>query len=279
MREVDLTTSDGRVLHAYDVGATGHPDELTVLWHGGTPNTGAPPEPLFEVARSLGFRWIGYDRPSYGGSSPHHGANVASAASDAGQVADYLQIKRFAVFGHSGGGPRALACAALLPDRVPAAISVSATAPWPAPGLDYFAGMAAGTARELRAAAQGRAALEQVLAENEFDPESFIAADYAALDGSWSWFNGIVQAATVDGPGGMIADDLGSMAPWGFDPALITIPTLIMHGTDDRMVPSSHAGWLAARCPAAELRLVRSEGHVSVLNSGSDALAWLRDRC
>ena len=74
MREVDLTTSDGRVLHAYDVGATGHPDELAVLWHGGTPNTGAPPEPLFEVARSLGFRWIGYDRPSYGGSSPHHGA-------------------------------------------------------------------------------------------------------------------------------------------------------------------------------------------------------------
>jgi pimeloyl-ACP methyl ester carboxylesterase len=138
--------------------------------------------------------------------------------------------------------------------------------------------MAAGTARELRAAAQGRAALEQVLAENEFDPESFIAADYAALDGSWSWFNGIVQAATVDGPDGMIEDDLGSMAPWGFDPALIRTPTLIMHGTDDRMVPSSHGEWLAARCPAAELRLVRGGGHVSVLNSGSDALAWLRDR-
>ena len=154
----------------------------------------------------------------------------------------YLELERFAVFGHSGGGPRALACAALLPDRVPAAISVSATAPWPAPGLDYFAGMADGTARELRAAAQGRAALEQVLAENEFDPESFIAADYAALDGSWSWFNGIVQAATVDGPDGMIEDDLGSMAPWGFDPALITTPTLIMHGTDDRMVPELTRG-------------------------------------
>ena len=218
MREVDLTTTDGRVLHAYDGGLTGRSDELVVLWHGGTPNIGAPPEPLFEVARSLGMRWIGYDRPSYGGSSPHSGATVASAAYDAAQVAAHLEVERFTVFGHSGGGPRALACAALLPDRVPAAISVSATAPWPAPGLDYFAGMAAGTARELRAAARGRAALEQVLAENEFDPESFIAPDYAALDGSWSWFNGIVQAATVDGPEGMIEDDLGSMAPWGFDP-------------------------------------------------------------
>jgi pimeloyl-ACP methyl ester carboxylesterase len=278
MREVDLTTGDGRVLHAYDVGTTGHPDELAVLWHGGTPNTGAPPEPLFEAARSLGIRWIGYDRPSYGRSSPHRGANVASAASDAGQVADYLAVERFAVFGHSGGGPRALACAALLADRVPAAVSVSALAPWPAAGLDHFAGMADGTARELRAAARGRAELERVLAENEFDPAAFIAADYAALDGTWSWFNGIVQAATIDGPDGMIEDDLGSMAPWGFDLALITTPTLIMHGTDDRMVPSSHAEWLAAHCPAAELRLVRGEGHVSVLNSGSEALGWLRDR-
>lgn len=69
MREVDLTTTDGRVLHAYDVGATGSFDELVVLWHCGTPNTGAPPGPLFEVARSLGLRWIGYDRPSYGGLS------------------------------------------------------------------------------------------------------------------------------------------------------------------------------------------------------------------
>ena len=161
MREVDLTTADGRVLHAYDVGLTSRSDELVVLWHGGTPNTGAPPEPLFEVARSLRIRWIGYDRPSYGGSSPHPGANVASAASDAGQVADYLELERFAVFGHSCGGPRALACAALLPDRVPAAISISATAPWPAAGLDYFAGMADGTARELRAAARGRAHVDQ----------------------------------------------------------------------------------------------------------------------
>ena len=64
MREVDLSTTAGRVLHAYDVGPTGSSDELVVLWHGGTPNTGAPPEPLFEIACSLGLRWIGYDRPS-----------------------------------------------------------------------------------------------------------------------------------------------------------------------------------------------------------------------
>jgi pimeloyl-ACP methyl ester carboxylesterase len=277
MRESDIDTTDGRVLHAYDVGPTGRSDELAVMWHGGTPNTGAPPEPLFQVAHSLGIRWIGYDRPSYGGSSPHPGATVASASGDALRIADGLSIGQFAVLGHSGGGPRALACAALLPGRVVAAVSISSPAPWQADGLDFFAGMSEGSVRELRAAAHGRAELEDVLAANEFDPESFIAADYAALDGSWSWFNRIVQAATVNGPDGMIEDDLGAMAPWGFDPAQITVPTLIMHGTGDRMVPSSHAEWLAAHCAAAELRLLRGEGHISALKSAPEALAWIRD--
>jgi pimeloyl-ACP methyl ester carboxylesterase len=276
MREVDILTADGRVLHTYDMGPTERTDELVVLWQHGTPNTGAPPEPLFESARSLGIRWIGYDRPSYGGSTPHPDATVATAADDARQIADQLSVGRFTVFGHSGGGPRALACGALIPDRVVAVVSVSSPAPWPAPGLDYFAGMSDGGARELRAAARGRAELQQVLAENEFDPQSFIPADYAALEGSWSWFNGIVEAATANGFDGMVADLVGAMAAWGFDPAAVSAPTLIMHGTADRMVPSSHSEWLAAHCPAAELRLSPGEGHISVLDSAPGALAWLR---
>src|SRR4029453_7850754 len=176
--EVEFAAADGRVLHAYDVGPTGRADELVVLWHGGTPNIGAPPEPLFDAAHGLGIRWIGYDRPSYGGSSPHRGATVASAAADASRVAEHLGIERFAVLGSSGGGPGALACAALLADRIFAAATISSPAPWPAPGIDFFAGMSDGAARELRAAAQGRAELEQVIATNDFDPASFIAADY-----------------------------------------------------------------------------------------------------
>jgi pimeloyl-ACP methyl ester carboxylesterase len=277
LREVDVLTADGRVLHTYDIGPTERTDELVVLWQHGTPNTGAPPEPLFEPARSLGIRWIGYDRPSYGGSTPHPDATVATAADDARQIADQLGIGRFTVFGHSGGGPRALACGALLPDRVVAVVSVSSPAPWPAPGLDYFAGMSDGGARELRAAARGRAELQEVLAANEFDPQSFIPADYAALEGSWSWFNGIVEAATANGFDGMVADLVGAMAAWGFDPAAVSAPTLIMHGTADRMVPSSHSEWLAAHCPAAELRLSPGEGHISVLDSAPGALAWLRE--
>jgi pimeloyl-ACP methyl ester carboxylesterase len=85
------------------------------------------------------LHWVSYDRPGYGGSSPHDGRTAVSAAADVAAIADALGIGRFAVLGHSGGGPHALACAALLPERVMAAVSVSAPAPFDAAGLDWLA--------------------------------------------------------------------------------------------------------------------------------------------
>jgi pimeloyl-ACP methyl ester carboxylesterase len=94
----------GRTLHVYDTGAGDAAGHLAVFWHHGTPNVGAPPEPLFATAARLGIRWVSYDRPGYGGSSTHPGRDVASAADYVSGVADALGIDRFAVMGHSGGG-------------------------------------------------------------------------------------------------------------------------------------------------------------------------------
>src|SRR6185437_3401872 len=129
--------------------------------HHGTPNIGAPPAPLFAVADRLGLRWVSYDRPGYGGSTARPGRNVASAAEDVRSIADAFGIDRFATMGHSGGGPHALACAALLPDRVLAVISGYALAPYGAEGLDWFAGMSESGAASLRAAVAGRAEKER----------------------------------------------------------------------------------------------------------------------
>ncbi len=157
MREEDLVLGDGRTLHFYDLAPSGE-QELAVFWHHGTPNIGRPPEPLFALADELGIRLIGYYRPAYGGSSERSGRDVASAAFDVERIADRLGVKRFAVMGHSGGGPHALACAALLPERVVGAVSIAGLAPPDAQGLDWFKGMGAYGAAALRAAAQGRAA-------------------------------------------------------------------------------------------------------------------------
>jgi len=283
----DIRLAGGRTLRAYDAradeiadrpGSSGSP--VAVFWHHGSPNIGSPPEPLFAAAAANGLRWVSYDRPGYGGSSPDDGRTVASAAADVAAIADALGIGQFAVLGHSGGGPHALACAALLPERVIAAVSVSAPAPLDADGLDWFAGWSPGTAAENRAATGGRAALETHWAEAGPEDMSacFTEADLAALGGSWSWLAGVAGQAIEQGNEGYLEDTLASVQSWGFRPDVIEAPVLIMHGAKDKMVPCAHGEWLAARCPAAELRSVPDAGHITVLDSAPQALAWLGAR-
>src|SRR5215216_8196696 len=276
--ETDLTLGGGRTLHVYDTGADDAAGRLTVFWHHGSPNIGAPPEPLFAAADRLGIRWVSYDRPGYGGSSPHRDRDVASAADYVSCVADALDIDRFAVMGHSGGGPHALACGALLPERVLGVVVVAGLAPFGAEGLDWFEGFGPAGVAELRAAAAGRAALEKHLAESDDEPE-FTPEDEDALAGEWSWFIDVVDSALAGGMGGFIDDDLADVGAWGFDPADVIAPALFLHGGRDRVVPSSHSEWLARHCRSAELRLYPEDGHISVLNSGAAAaMGWLRER-
>jgi pimeloyl-ACP methyl ester carboxylesterase len=276
--ESDLELGDGRRLHIYDANADDGDDRLAVFWHHGTPNIGAPPEPLLPAADQRGMRWVSHDRPGYGGSTPRPGRDVGSAAADVAAIADALGLRRFAVMGHSGGSPHALACAVLLPERVLAAVCVAALAPFEADGLDWFAGMAAAGAAELRAAAVGRSALEDQLTSTEFDPEQFTAADHAALAGPWGWLGAVAEKALQGGLGGMVDDDLAYVAPWGFDPSEARPPVLFLHGGQDRIAPSGHPKWLAQHVRTAELWLRPGEGHVSVLGSSVAALDWLVEK-
>ena len=276
--ETDLALGDGRTLHVYDTGTGDGTIGLAVFWQHGTPSTGAPPEPLFAAAAERGIRWVSHDRPGYGGSTPHPGRDVASAAADVASIADALGIDRFAVMGASGGGPHALACAAVWPGRVLATVCLSGPAPFGAEGLDWFADMAPSGAAEYRAAATGRAALEAYFASAEFDPEVFTPADHAAAFGAWSWLGTVAAQALATDQGGIVDDDLAYATPWGCDPRQISTPVLFVHGAQDRLVPSSHAMWLAQRCPAAELWLRPDDGHVSILDSSVMALDWLREQ-
>jgi pimeloyl-ACP methyl ester carboxylesterase len=282
----DVELRDGRTLAFDDSGAINPaaPHAFTIVWHGGSPQTGALLAPLREAAAARGIRIIAYARPSYGGSTTLAERDVASAAEDVEQLADALGLKRFAVLAHSGGGPHALACAALMPGRVSAAAIFAGIAPFPAGDRSggreaqeaWFAGMAA-DGESLRAAAAGRPTRVLFETTAEFDPSSFNGRDYAILGGEWAAMGEDAGAASRAGSEGLVADDLAFVKPWGFEPGDITSPVLLVQGDDDRVIPASHARSLADSIPGAELWPRPLDGHISILEVVPLAMDWLRE--
>jgi pimeloyl-ACP methyl ester carboxylesterase len=263
-----ISAPDGRVLVVHDH-VPNHPSGDVIMWHHGSPHSGALIEPLIAAAERRGVRLVTYARPSYGGSTPLPGRDIASCAADVAAIADALDLDRFGVVGSSGGGPHALACAALLPERVGAAVTFGGPAPF-RDDVDWFAGMHSGAA--LRAARQGTAA--RAALRDEFDPEVFVDSDWTALSGAWSALGQDAGRAGETWPDGLVSDDVALVEPWGFALGSIVVPVLIVQGGRDRMIPAAHAHWLLEQIPTAELWLRPRDGHVSVLTGFGVALDW-----
>ena len=138
-----------------------------------------------------------------------------------------LGIDRFAVTGHSSGGSHALACAALLPERVLGVVSVAGMAPFGAEGLDWFEGFGPGGVARLHAAAAGRAALEKHLAESDDEP-GFTPEDEAALAGGWSWLIDVVRPALAGGMGGSSTTISPASARGASTPPTSLLPALFL---------------------------------------------------
>jgi pimeloyl-ACP methyl ester carboxylesterase len=248
---------------------------LTLVWHTGSPQTGALLAPVLTAAGERRIRLVSYGRPSYGGSTPNPGRDVASAAADVAAVADALGVDRFATMGASGGGPHALACAALLGERVTGAATLAGIAPY-TEEFDWFGGMQSpgGLRSALEGGREGRAAFA---ATDEFDSAQFVEPDWAALEGAWGSLGEDAERAGRDGPDGLIDDDCAFVRPWGFDLAAVRAPVLVLQGGRDRVVPEAHGEHLARHLPQGELELRPRDGHVSVLEAVPAALDRLLD--
>jgi pimeloyl-ACP methyl ester carboxylesterase len=265
---ISVAGPDGRVLVAHDSRLADA--ALTLVWHTGSPQTGALLAPVLQAAGERRIRLVSYGRPSYGGSTPNPGRTVASAAADVAAVLDALGVDRFATMGASGGGPHALACAALLPARVTGVVTLAGVAPY-TDEIDWFGGMRApgGLRSALEGGREGRAAFATT---DEFDPEQFVEPDWAALDGAWGVLGEDSQRAGRDGPDGLIDDDCAFVRPWGFELEAIGVPALVIQGGRDRVIPQAHGEYLAQHIPGAELELRPGDGHVSVLEAVPVAL-------
>jgi pimeloyl-ACP methyl ester carboxylesterase len=274
-RMIGISATDGRHL---EVELSGPEDGRPLIFHAGTPSAGRVYPPMAEAGATRGIRHIAYSRPGYGASDRHAGRTVADCAADVAAIADELGIERFLTLGWSGGGPHALACAALLGERVIAAVSLAGVGPFGAEGLDFLAGMGQENIDEFGAAVAGQAQLRAYL-EREApllagaQPADLLAGlgdlisevDRGALTGDFAvYLAGAAAAALENGIWGWFDDDLAFCQDWGFDLGRIERPVAIWQGGQDRFVPFAHGQWLAGRIPGAEAQLHPEQGHLSL---------------
>lgn len=278
-----LNLPDGRRL---DVHVDGPEDAPVLLFHHGTPGSGAHYRFITAAARALGLRTVTYSRPGYGASSRHPGRVVADAVPDVVAILDQIGAADCVTAGWSGGGPHALACGALAPDRVRAVLTMAGVAPYDAAGLDFLAAMGQENVDEFHAALAGEQQLRDVLtAEAEqlgrATPEVIAdgmasllpPSDLAALNEDFGEdLAANFREGLRGGPDGWIDDDLAFVQPWGFDPADLTVPTHVWQGSEDLMVPYAHGQWLAERVGGGRAHLLEGEGHLSVVIGSIDAM-------
>lgn len=270
-----LEAADGRALETLVAGPR---DGVPLLFHSGTPTAATPWPLLFDAAARRGLRTVTFSRPGYAASTPRPGRSVADVVGDVSAILDQLGAGTFVTLGWSGGGPHAAACAALLPDRCLGAALLAGVAPYPADGLDWFAGMGEDNVTEFHLTLEGEAAIRPLTIENakelaDVQPDQVAAAlgnlvsdvDVAALTGDFAEYSAeAFRRAVSTGIEGWIADDLAFAAPWGFDVAAIRVPVAVWQGGQDRMVPFGHGEWLANHIPGARRHLYPDEGHLSL---------------
>ena len=273
-----VALADGRALSWEEYG---DPAGRPLVHHHGGMSCALDAACLDGPCAERGVRLLAIDRPGIRGSSRHRGYGVRDLGADVGELADLLGLGELAVAGWSAGAPHALACAAVLGDRVTAVATVGGPAPSDSGHLglavDRFLYPMARHAPALAALAVRVTALAPAgLKESQTRRAVGCAADRAVLDGLApgtlaAWLAG----AQAQGPHGVLDDYAATGADWGPMLAAIRAPVHVFQGTEDRLVPVDHAHRLAERIDGSELRLLAGEGHFLLHTHGADVLAAL----
>ena len=267
---------DGRTL---DVFLGGDAKGFPLVVHHGTPSDATTFAGWDAECRGRDLRLICASRPGYATSTRLPGRAVAQAAADTAEILDQMGHRKFVTAGWSGGGPHALACGALLPDRCNAVATLAGVGPFGRKDLDFLAGMGPENIDEFGEALKGEAALRGWMAKNG-EPLKTITGpaladafgglipqvDRDVLVGGFADEMAAVMRRALDhGFDGWIDDDIAFTRDWGFAVDAMKVPVTVWQGDLDLMVPFAHGRWLAKTIPGATAKLVPGHGHISLV--------------
>lgn len=226
-----------------------------------------------QALRAAGVRLIGVDRPGYGLSQPKPGRGHADWPADVTALADSLELDRFAVLGYSRGGKYALACAALIPERLTAVGMLSTGTTPDMPGYAHafprLARLEFAFAR--RAPGVWTRVTNSSIRRGNKDPAAVLApfklvlrspADRKLLASYPHEIAGTILEAARQGPTQWRMEETNQPDPLDFNVDDVKLPVKIWHGTADTLVPIVQARHLADRLPSAELMELAGVGHL-----------------
>lgn len=278
-----LTLPDGRRLAYWHFGAA---SGVPACYFHGFPGSGCEARLAHDRALAAGVTLIGVDRPGYGGSTFQRNRTINHWPGDVAALLDHLALDRVACVGVSGGAPYALACAALIPDRITTVSTISGLGPVVLPSLIEemaafnrlglkLAGTVPGAARLL---SPTLALLLRRFPGRVLDHlrSKLVPADQEALD------HGKLREALAESfrssmaPGGRGLAQEGVLfaRAWGDWLERIEIPVNLWHGERDLIVPPALGRHLAGLIPHCRATFLPDDGHFStVLRSLDDVLA------
>ncbi len=276
VRMESLVAGDGRVLDVLAGGAERGP---ALVMHHGTPSDATLWADWDAVASERGIRLLSISRPGYATSARQPGRHVSGVAADVEAVLAHFDVPWFVTAGWSGGGPHALACAALLGSRCRAAATLAGVGAYGVSDLDFLEGMGPENHAEFGAALRGEGDARAWLGANAealrnvTGPELADAfgglvpqADKNVLAGGFAaGMAATMRRALAGGFDGWVDDDLAFIQPWGFDLTAIAVPVAIWQGDLDLMVPFAHGAWLRRHIPPATSHAAPGHGHISLI--------------
>jgi pimeloyl-ACP methyl ester carboxylesterase len=285
-RDQIIQLADGRLLgFAVDGDPAGRP----VFHFHGWPGSRAQGQRYAAAARIVGVRLISPDRPGYGLSAAQPGRSLIDWAVDMAELADRLEIARFAVLGVSGGGPYALACAVApqLMERLTRVAVVSSLAPLNAPGV--AASLDRRERVTLAAVAHAPWLLSPALRLVAWDTRRDALG---ALRRAWRTLPPVdraivcrpdyeriavadIRAALRDGGRAAAQEARLLLRPWGFASRDIRLRIDVWHGAEDAVVPPALGRSLASALPNCHARFLPGEGHYLAIPRADEILSLL----
>ena len=258
-----------------------------LFFHVGTPSAAVLFPHMTEAAARRGIRIVTYSRGGYGASTRSPARAVAQEARNTAALADHLSIATFHVVGWSGGGSSALACAALLPERVRSCVVLAGSSPREEVGPEWFGWHDPGYVEELRTLAFGspetyRQEYEDAagaIQDDSSDDPTLPEVDRETLARRPALADAIADSwkrALEGGVDGWMDDAMASARPWGFSVRDIRVPVTIRHGELDTYVRVEHGRWLAANVPDSVAQILPGHGHVSIVDPFEPVVDALR---